>query len=90
MDIGLAGSSPVSRGLSQELAYQVPWIHDVIGAAEALVVRSSKVTTLEDLKGKTVATPFASTSHFSLLAALDDAGVDPSSVNIIDAAPDEI
>ena len=90
VDIGLAGSSPVSRGLSQELAYQVPWIHDVIGAAEALVVRSSKVTTLEDLKGKTVATPFASTSHFSLLAALDDAGVDPSSVNIIDAAPDEI
>ncbi len=90
VDIGLVGSSPVSRGLSQGLEYQVPWIFDVIGAAEALVVRSAKVSSLKDLEGKTVATPFASTSHFSLLAALDDAGVDATKVNIIDAAPDEI
>src|SRR4051794_3810532 len=34
IDIGLAGSSPVSRGLSTPLPYQVPWIHDVIGTAE--------------------------------------------------------
>ncbi len=37
-----------------------------------------------------MATPFASTAHFSLLAALDDAGVDASTVDIIDAAPDDI
>ena len=40
--------------------------------------------------GKTVATPFASTSHYSLLAALQGAGVDASDVNIIDAQPDAI
>jgi taurine transport system substrate-binding protein len=90
VDIGLVGSSPVSRGLSQGLEYQVPWIFDVIGSAEALVVRSSTVTSLADLAGKKVATPFASTSHFSLLAALEDANVDASKVEIIDAAPDEI
>jgi len=91
VDIGLAGSSPVSRGLSTKLPYQVPWIHDVIGEAEALVVKGNGgITDLKGLAGKKIATPFASTSHYSLLAALDDAGVDPTTVNIIDAEPDDI
>ncbi|MDR1807059.1 MAG: ABC transporter substrate-binding protein [Propionibacteriaceae bacterium] len=89
IDIGLVGSSPVSRGLSSGIEYIVPWIHDVIGEAEALAVTGS-VTSLADLAGKTVATPFSSTAHYSLLAALADAGVDESSVNIIDSEPDAI
>jgi taurine transport system substrate-binding protein len=89
VDIGLAGSSPVSRGLSQPLAYEVPWIHDVIGSAEALVVRKG-INSLADLKGKKVATPLASTSHYSLLAALDDAGVPQKDVKVIDGEPDDI
>lgn len=90
IDFGLAGSSPVSRGLSTGIEYQVPWIHDVIGEAEALVVNPETVSGLEDLAGKTIATPFASTAHFSLLAALEGAGVDAGEVDIIDAEPDEI
>lgn len=90
IDIGLAGSSPVSRGLSTGIEYSVPWIHAVIGEAEALVVNPDTVSGLDDLEGKKIATPFASTAHFSLLAALDDAGVDPASVDIIDAEPDDI
>src|SRR4029077_1588271 len=89
VDIGLVGSSPASRGLSTGIEYTVPWIFDVIGAAESLVA-TPDITTIADLEGKTVATPFASTAHFSLLAALDEAGVDASTVNIIDAAPDDI
>lgn len=89
VDLGLAGSSPVSRGLSSGIDYRVPWIFNVIGTAEALVAKPG-ITTIEDLVGKTVATPFASTTHFSLLAALDEAGVDPADVDIIDAAPDDI
>ncbi|MFT4033979.1 MAG: ABC transporter substrate-binding protein [Patulibacter sp.] len=89
IDIGLAGSSPVSRGLSQPLAYQVPWIHDVIGTAEALAVKSS-ISSLSQLEGKTIATPLASTSHYSLLAALKNAGIDQSKVKVIDAEPDDI
>lgn len=89
VDIGLAGSSPVSRGLSQPLPYQVPWIHDVIGEAEALVVKSD-IADLKALEGKKVATPLASTAHYSLLAALEDAGVDAKKVDIIDAEPDDI
>ncbi len=89
VDIGLAGSSPVSRGLSQPLAYQVPWIHDVIGDAEALVVKSN-IADIKALEGKKIATPLASTAHYSLLAALEDAGVDSKKVDVIDAEPDDI
>lgn len=89
IDIGLAGSSPVSRGISTGIEYQVPWIFDVIGDAEALVVKSD-IKSIKDLKGKTIATPSASTAHYSLLAALEDAGLDESDVTIIDAEPDAI
>jgi taurine transport system substrate-binding protein len=89
IDIGLVGSSPVSRGLSTGIEYQVPWIFDVIGDAEALAVKSD-IKSLKDLKGKTIATPFASTSHYSLLAALQEAGLSTSDVKVIDAEPDAI
>lgn len=89
VDIGLVGSSPTSRGLSTGIKYQVPWIHDVIGEAEALVVKSG-ISSIADLKGKTVAVPLASTSDYSLRAALKDAGVDADDVKIIDAEPDAI
>jgi taurine transport system substrate-binding protein len=89
VDIGLAGSSPVSRGLSQPLPYEVPWIHDVIGEAEALVVKKD-ITSIEQLKGKKVATPLASTAHYSLLAALQDHQLTSKDVKVIDAEPDAI
>ncbi|MET0687407.1 MAG: ABC transporter substrate-binding protein [Solirubrobacteraceae bacterium] len=89
VDIGLAGSSPVARGLSTPLEYQVPWIHDVIGKAEALVARDG-ITDLEGLRGKKIATPLASTSHYSLLAALEDAGIAQGDVEIVDAEPPDI
>lgn len=89
IDFGLVGSSPASRGISQDIPYQIPWIFDVIGKAESLVAKEG-IASIADLKGTTVATPFASTAHFSLLAALADAGVAESDVNVIDAAPDDI
>ena len=42
VDIGLVGSSPTSRGISSGIPYEVPWIFDVIGNAEALVVKGDK------------------------------------------------
>ena len=89
IDIGLAGSSPVSRGISNGIEYQVPWIHDVIGDAEALVVKDG-IADVAALEGKKIATPFASPAHYSLLAALEAEGVDPTSVEIIDSEPADI
>jgi len=93
IDIGLAGSSPVTRGLSAPLNidYQVAWIHDVIGDAESLVARDgTDIASIADLKGHKIATPFASTSHYSLVAALTDAGLTTDDVTLVDLQPADI
>lgn len=93
IDIGLAGSSPVTRGLSAPnfIPYSVPWIHDVIGSAESLVVRSKTgITTVAGLKGKKIGTPFASTAHFSVLAALKLAGLKETDVRLVDLQPTDL
>ncbi|MGW4646929.1 taurine ABC transporter substrate-binding protein [Kitasatospora sp. NPDC004289] len=91
VDLGLAGSSPVTKGLSAPLniPYKVLWIHDLIGANEALVARGG-VTDVRQLAGKKVATPFGSTAHYSLLAALKAAGVDPAQVQTVDLQPQDV
>ncbi|MFD8857258.1 taurine ABC transporter substrate-binding protein [Streptomyces vinaceus] len=90
VDLGLAGSSPVTKGLSAPLniPYKVVWIHDLIGDNEALVAKPG-IGSVKDLVGKKVATPFGSTAHYSLLAALTAAGVDPSAVQTIDLQPQD-
>lgn len=91
VDIGLAGSSPVTIGLAQPIPYQVPWIFDVIGPAESLVVRNDAgITDITGLEGKKIGTPFASTAHYSLLAALEDAGVAADKVTLVDLQPPDI
>lgn len=93
IDIGLAGSSPVAAGLSMpmNIAYKVPWIHDVIGAAESLVVSNdSGIKDFAGLKGKKIGTPFGSTAHYSLLAALELNSVNPQEVDIVNLEPPAI
>jgi taurine transport system substrate-binding protein len=89
--IGEVGSSPATAAASQGLDVQVIWILDDIGNAEQLVARNgSGVNALADLKGKKVAVPFVSTAHYQLLAALQDAKVNPKEVQILNMRPPEI
>ncbi len=93
LDFGSLGSSPVARGLSAPLniPYQLAFVLDVAGDNEALVVRnSSGVKTIPELKGKRIATPFASTAHYSLLAALNQNGLSPNDVQLVDLQPQAI
>lgn len=93
IDIAAIGSSPVARGLSAPLniPYQVVWVLDVAGDNEALVVRNdSGISSIADLKGKKVATPFASTSHYSLLAALAKNNIPEADVKLLDLQPPDI
>lgn len=93
VDFGALGSSPVARGLSAPLniPYSVAFILDVAGDNEALVARNGTgIETVADLRGKRVATPFASTAHYSLLAALDQAGLSAGDVQLIDLQPQAI
>src|SRR5690625_7835244 len=73
VDVALFDSSPGTKALSPPISddLQVVWIHTVIGEAESLVVEDSvDATSLAALDGKRVAVTFASTEHYSLLAAL--------------------
>ena len=93
LDFGALGSSPVARGLSAPLniPYKVAFVLDVAGDNEALVVRNAaNVNTIAELRGKRIATPFASTAHYSLLAALSQNGLAPSDVQLIDLQPQAI
>ncbi|MGQ9368216.1 taurine ABC transporter substrate-binding protein [Azospirillum sp. ST 5-10] len=91
VQIGEAGSSPVAAALSQGLPLELFWILDDIGAAEALIVRNGAgIKTPQDLKGKKVATPFVSTSHYHLMFALDQFGFKPGDVQVLNLRPAEI
>jgi taurine transport system substrate-binding protein len=91
IDVGLAGSVPVSTGIAQDLPYQVYFIHDVIGDNEALAVTSaSGIASMADLPGKKIAVPFGSTTHFSLLSALKQEGIEPTDVQILDMQPQDM
>jgi taurine transport system substrate-binding protein len=93
LDFGSLGSSPVARGLSAPLniPYQVAFVLDVAGDNEALVARNgSGINTIADLRGKRIATPFASTAHYSLLAALAQNNLSPKDVQLVDLQPQAI
>lgn len=91
VQIGEAGSSPITAAASQGQDIKLFWILDDIGDAEALIARNgSGIGAVKDLKGKKVATPFVSTAHYQLMAAMKLAGVDPRSVNVMNLRPPEI
>lgn len=93
VDLGLMGSSPATIALSKplEMAISVVWIHDVIGEAESLVVTDDSIKDVTGLVGKTIAVPFSSTAHFSLLQALEDAGIDSrNDVKLINLEPEKM
>jgi taurine transport system substrate-binding protein len=89
--IGEAGSSPIAAAASQGLDIQLFWILGVIADAEQLVARNGTgIKSVADLRGKTVAVPFVSTSHYQLIAALADAGLSQKDVTILNMRPPEI
>ena len=89
--ISVAGSSPAAAGISTGLGIELIYILDDIGAAEALVVRNgSGITAPQDLVGKKIGVPFVSTTHFHLLFALEQFGINPRSVEVLNLQPPAI
>jgi taurine transport system substrate-binding protein len=85
-DIGLAtGSAATASGISQGLPFQLIGIVDNIGPAEEMTVRkAANIKSPADFKGKKVATPFGSTSHFRLLGFLKTHGLTQKDVTVLD------
>jgi taurine transport system substrate-binding protein len=93
IDLAVIGSSPATQGLCPPLRipYRIIELLNVIGDSEALVVRKeSGITQISELVGRKVAAPFSSTAHYSLLAALEQAGVDAAKVTLVDLEPQNI
>lgn len=91
IDIGNIGSSPLAAAATKGVPLEVFLVTSEIGEAESLVAKNtSNIKTPKDLIGKKIAVPFVSTTHYSLLAALEHWGIDPSQVTIINLRPPEI
>ena len=90
--VGVLGSTGITSGATRGVDMQLFWILDNIGKSEALVARNgSGINSTADLKGKRVATPFVSTSHFHLLVGLEQVWkVPPRDVRILNMQPPQI
>jgi len=76
IDFASMGNTNAIIALSRGLDVELIWLHEILGEIEALAVReTSNIETVEDLAGMRIATTFASTSHYSLLQVLNDAGI---------------
>jgi taurine transport system substrate-binding protein len=91
LQVALAGSSPIAAGVSQGVDMELVWIVEDIASAEALVVRNgSGINAPQDLKGKKLAVPFVSTTHFHALFALEQFGIDPNELEVLNLQPPQI
>lgn len=91
VQIGNLGSSPLAAAASRNLPIVAFIVSVQINSSEALVVRNgSQIDAPKDLIGKTIATPFVSTSHYSLLGALKHWGLDTRQVKVVNLQPAQI
>ncbi|MDD0978437.1 taurine ABC transporter substrate-binding protein [Pseudomonas shahriarae] len=91
VQIGNLGSSPLAAAASRNLPIVAFIVSAQINSSEALVVRNgSQIDAPKDLIGKTIATPFVSTSHYSLLEALKHWGLDTRQVKVVNLQPAQI
>lgn len=89
IDFGVLGSTAAAVGISSGLAYNIVYLYDLIGSAESLVVKSD-IKTIADLKGKKIAVPFSSTSHYSLLSLLKLEGINQNELTVLDMVPPDM
>ncbi len=91
IDFGGLGNPPTAIGVARGLPIKGTMVLNMLDYVEAMVVRTDKdIKSFADLEGKTIAAPFGSTTHYLLLQALADEGIDPASMKILDLRPNDI
>jgi len=88
LDFGNVGLPPTTVGISAGMKYWGIFSANLLGAVEAMVARKG-IESVKDLEGKTVVAPFGSTTHYLLLQAIKDAGLDKEKMKILDMSPSE-
>src|SRR5271166_6518684 len=90
LSFGGVGNPPASIGIGRGLGYKGIFVLNMLGPVESLVLRTSKgIEKPQDLVGKTMAAPFGSTTHYLTIAYLRGAGVDPTTVKLLDMSPSD-
>lgn len=88
VDFGMFGVCPTVVGLTSGTDFKIIYIECLIRGSEGMVVRKgSGIESVEDLKGKKVAVTVASSGHYGLLCALEDAGMTVDDIEIVDMDP---
>ncbi len=91
IDFGGLGNPPTAIGVARGLPIQGTMVLNMLDFVEAMVVRTDAgIKSFKDLEGKTIAAPFGSTTHYLLLQALANEGIDPASMSILDLRPNDI
>ena len=91
VDFGGLGNPPTAIGVTRGLPIKGIMVLNMLDYVEAMVVRTDAgIKSFADLEGKTIAAPFGSTTHYLLLQALADEGIDPGSMKILDLRPNDI
>lgn len=90
IDFATMGNTNAIIALARELDVEMVWIHEVLGEIEALAVKNgSGIEKVEDLAGRKIAVPFASTTHYILLNVIKNAGIEEQ-VQLLDMQTAEI
>jgi taurine transport system substrate-binding protein len=90
LSFGGVGNPPAAIGTGRGLGYQGIFVLNMLGPVESLAVRTSKgIEKPQDLVGKTMAAPFGSTTHYLTIAYLRSAGIDPTTVKLLDMSPSD-
>lgn len=85
IDFALLGSASATQGIASGIDIETIWIHEVLGDAEQLVVKNnSNINSIKDLKGKKIGTPYTTTTHYSLLKALELNGMSEKDITLLD------
>ncbi|MFK7859306.1 MAG: ABC transporter substrate-binding protein [Granulosicoccus sp.] len=91
IDFGGLGNPPTAIGVVRGLPIQGTMVLNMLDFVEAMVVRTdANIKSFKDLAGKTIAAPFGSTTHYLLLQALADEGINPADMQILDLRPSDI
>lgn len=91
VDFGGLGNPPTAIGVTRGLPIKGIMVLNMLDYVEAMVVRTDAgIKSFKDLEGKKLAAPFGSTTHYLLLQALTDEGIDPASMEILDLRPSDI
>ncbi len=92
VDLACFGASPIALGIANKINYKAIFVSYLEGGnIEALVVKNAVgADTVAGLKGKKIAAPFGTTSHYALLNALKLGGLSPSDVTLLDMGGQDI